>query len=152
LPDDGNKYELVRGELFVTPPPTLDHETTTARLTRRLDPLVAAHRLGLIYHPKAVMRFEGSEVEPDLMVRQPGVRKATNWDSASVPSLVVEVLSPSTDGAITARSATCISTRALQSTGSSTPSGRRFARFARIRKIASSAPGSPGVRPASLSR
>jgi Uma2 family endonuclease len=22
LPDDGNKYELVRGELFVTPPPT----------------------------------------------------------------------------------------------------------------------------------
>ena len=25
LPDDGNKYERVRGELFVTPPPTPDH-------------------------------------------------------------------------------------------------------------------------------
>ena len=26
LPDDGNKYELVRGDLFVTPAPTTDHE------------------------------------------------------------------------------------------------------------------------------
>jgi Uma2 family endonuclease len=96
LPDDGNKYELVRGELFVTPPPTFDHETIAARLTRLLDPFVATHQLGFIYHPKAVMRFEGSEVEPDLMVRQPGDRKATTWDNAPVPILVVEVLSPST--------------------------------------------------------
>ncbi|MDB4875265.1 MAG: hypothetical protein JWM41_1711 [Gemmatimonadetes bacterium] len=27
LPDDGNKYELVDGELFVTPAPTPRHET-----------------------------------------------------------------------------------------------------------------------------
>ncbi len=32
LPDDGNKYELVRGELFVTPPPGGTHETILARL------------------------------------------------------------------------------------------------------------------------
>ncbi len=38
LPDDGNKYELVRGDLFVTPPPTDAHETILARLTRILDP------------------------------------------------------------------------------------------------------------------
>ena len=38
LPDDGNKYELIRGELFVTPAPTNDHETISARLTRLLDP------------------------------------------------------------------------------------------------------------------
>ena len=71
LPDDGNKYELVRGELFVTPPPTDPHETIAARLSRLLDPYVAEHGLGYVYHPRAVMRFDGSEVEPDLMVRQP---------------------------------------------------------------------------------
>ena len=49
LPDDGNKYELVRGELFVTPPPTDDHETIAARLARMLDPFVAANGLGMLY-------------------------------------------------------------------------------------------------------
>ena len=96
LPDDGNKYELVRGELFVTPPPTLAHETILSRLARLLDPYVAAHGLGLVYHPRSVVRFHGSEVEPDLLVRHPPIRADANWDTAAVPSLVVEVLSDST--------------------------------------------------------
>lgn len=96
LPDDGNKYELVRGELFVTPPPNQGHETILARLTRILDPYVAAHGLGFVYHPRAVIRFEGSEVEPDLMVRQPPPAPDAPWESAPVPILVVEILSGST--------------------------------------------------------
>ena len=96
LPDDGNKYELVRGDLFVTPPPSEDHETILARLSRVLDPYVAAHGLGMVYHPRAVMRFEGSEVEPDLMVRQPRTIRAKDWDGAPTPILIVEVLSGST--------------------------------------------------------
>lgn len=96
LPDDGNKYELVRGDLFVTPPPNEDHETILSRLTRVLDPYVAAHGLGMVYHPRSVMRFEGSEVEPDLMVRQPRTVTEKDWDDAPTPILVVEVLSGST--------------------------------------------------------
>jgi Uma2 family endonuclease len=41
--DDGNTYEVVHGELFVTPPPTVDHETVAARLVRVLDPYVERH-------------------------------------------------------------------------------------------------------------
>lgn len=96
LPDDGNKYELIRGELFVTPPPTDNHETISARLTRILDPYVAAHGLGFVYRPRAVMRFEGSEVEPDLMVRQENNTPGASWDKAPIPILVVEILSGST--------------------------------------------------------
>jgi Uma2 family endonuclease len=96
LPDDGNKYELIRGELFVTPPPSEDHETILSRLTRLLDPFVAANGLGMIYRPRAVIRFEGSEAEPDLMVRQPRTRAGKDWDDAPTPILIVEVLSPST--------------------------------------------------------
>lgn len=102
LPDDGNKYELVRGELFVTPPPSDEHETILARLTRLLEPYVAANHLGFVYHPRAVFRFEGSETEPDLMIRQPRSGRAKHgkvvddWDDAPVPSLIVEVLSDST--------------------------------------------------------
>ena len=96
LPNDGNKYELVRGELFVTPPPTPNHETVLSRLTRILDPYAAANGLGMIYHPRSVVRFEGSEVEPDLMVRHPFQGAGANWDDWPLPSLVVEVLSDST--------------------------------------------------------
>lgn len=96
LPDDGNKYELVRGALFVTPPPTDFHETISAKLTRILDPYVALHGLGFIYRPRAVLRFEGSEVEPDLMVRQPQSDRKADWDRAPIPTLVIEIFSGST--------------------------------------------------------
>jgi Uma2 family endonuclease len=96
LPDDGNKYELVRGELFVTPPPTDEHETILARLTALLVPFVVSNHLGLVYHPRAVLRFEGSEAEPDLMVRQAQDDRRADWDTAPTPILVVEVLSGST--------------------------------------------------------
>jgi Uma2 family endonuclease len=96
LPDDGNKYELIRGELFVTPPPTDDHETILARLTRILDRFVEANGLGQVYHPRAVFRFEGSEVEPDLMVRQEAPGLGNAWEKAPLPMLIVELLSPTT--------------------------------------------------------
>lgn len=96
LPDDGNKYEVVRGELFVTPAPTDEHETISARLTRILDAYVAANDLGFVYRPRAVMRFEGSEVEPDLMVRKPQGSRRAHWADAPTPTLIVEILSGST--------------------------------------------------------
>jgi Uma2 family endonuclease len=96
LPDDGNKYELVRGELFVTPAPAGGHEAILARLSRVLEPYVAANGLGLLFHPRAVVRFEGSEVEPDLMVRQPWPGDEEDWDAAPLPVLIVEVFSDST--------------------------------------------------------
>src|SRR6266550_3581132 len=93
LPDDGNKYELVRGELFVTPPPTPGHETTASRLARILEPYVAKQQLGFVYRPRAVVRFEGSEVEPDLMVRQPPAAPNVRWEDMPVPILVAEIIS-----------------------------------------------------------
>jgi Uma2 family endonuclease len=95
LPDDGNKYELLHGELFVTPAPTFDHETIIARLTALLVPFVMAHDLGYVYSGNSVITQGESELLPDLLLRQPAVAK-TDWKSAPVPILVVEVLSPST--------------------------------------------------------
>jgi Uma2 family endonuclease len=64
-------------------------------MTRILDSYVAAQGLGFVFHPRAVVRFEGSEVEPDLMVR-PGTGPSGGWEKAPPPSLVVEVASPVT--------------------------------------------------------
>ena len=96
LPDDGNKYELIRGELFVTPAPSAEHEEIAARLTHILVPFVAANGIGKVYHPRAVVQFEGSEVEPDLMVRAPHPRPKEGWAAAPLPNLIVEIGSPTT--------------------------------------------------------
>jgi len=97
LPEDGNKYELVHGELWVTPAPTNRHETILARLTRILDPYVEAQALGFVYRPRAVFRVgRDMEVEPDLMVRQPHPDPDGSWETAPLPILVVEVVSRST--------------------------------------------------------
>jgi len=71
LPDDGNKYELVRGELFVTPAPSLAHERLAVVLSDMLGDYVRRAGIGRVFRPRAVVRFRGSEVEPDVMV--PGV-------------------------------------------------------------------------------
>ena len=97
LPDDGNKYELIRGQLFVTPAPTVSHETILARLTRILEPYVAANGLGYVYHPRAVIRIGNhTEVEPDLMVRQSPQDETVDWTQVPLPILVIEVASDST--------------------------------------------------------
>lgn len=81
---------------FVTPAPSGEHESILAALSARLTPYVVANKLGLVYRPRAVLRFEDSEVEPDLMVRQPWGNAATDWETAPLPLLIVEVVSPST--------------------------------------------------------
>ena len=97
LPDDGNKYEVIRGELFVTPTPSVDHEEVLARLSAILTGYVEKHALGRVYRPRAVIRFEGSEAEPDLMVRAvPSGVHGNAWEKLPPPLLVVEVLSPTT--------------------------------------------------------
>jgi Uma2 family endonuclease len=96
LPDDGNKYELIRGELFVTPAPTYEHETVIARLDTILVPYVASQRLGYVHHARSVLQYKGSETEPDLMVRMPHPGRKKTWRTAPTPILVVEVHSPST--------------------------------------------------------
>jgi Uma2 family endonuclease len=94
LPEDRNRYELLDGELVVTPPPSDSHEHIVARLGMMLVPFVVANRLGLVHHPRAVVQFRGEQVEPDLMVRREA--PLLGWANAPLPSLVVEVTSRST--------------------------------------------------------
>jgi Uma2 family endonuclease len=46
LPSDGSKYEVVDGELIVSPAAGLRHARAVMRLTIRLGSFVEAHRLG----------------------------------------------------------------------------------------------------------
>ncbi len=96
LPDDGNKYELVDGELFVTPAPSPAHEQLVAVLLAILVPYVQAEKLGRVHTPRAVVRTHESEVEPDLMVRPATPTLPATWAEMPTPLLVVEIFSRTT--------------------------------------------------------
>jgi Uma2 family endonuclease len=94
LPDDGNRYEVVRGALLVTPPPAPEHDEIVAWLAEKLFAFVLAQGLGRIHFPRSVVVAGPEQTEPDLMVRP--LRPVTKWEDAPVPILVVEVLSRGT--------------------------------------------------------
>jgi len=99
LPDDGNRYELVHGELLVRPAPSSVHQDAIAELFRRVDPYVRQYRLGKTGLAPADLDLGGTElVQPGLSVVRllPDGRKPAEWPEYGVPILIAEVISPST--------------------------------------------------------
>jgi len=96
LPDDGNRYEIIDGELLVTAAPNLMHQVAIRELVRLFLPAVDAAGLELFFAPTAVRWGPRSEVQPDLLVL-PRLRSHAAGFIDGLASLVlaVEVLSPS---------------------------------------------------------
>ncbi|MGD2069814.1 MAG: Uma2 family endonuclease [Gemmatimonadota bacterium] len=99
LPSEGStRYEVIDGELAVTPSPTPRHQKIAARLTRILDGFTDAHALGhVLGGPVDVLFAEGDYLEPDLVfLRADRTGIVTDRGIEGPPDLVVEILSPST--------------------------------------------------------
>ena len=101
LPDDGLRYEVIDGELLVTPAPTWTHQRVVLELVMRLNPYIEATGCGaLTFAPAAVRLGPRTEVQPDLFVTPlVGTRPPRTWEEAGRLLLAVEVLSPSSDRA-----------------------------------------------------
>ena len=98
MPADGNRYEIIDGELFVTPPPSMRHQRAQMRLIARLLPYVESLGLELFAAPTDVRASPITQVEPDLLVvpRRRDLARGPNWVPMPQLHLAVEVLSPST--------------------------------------------------------
>ena len=98
LPDDGNRYEIIGGDLFVTPAPRPLHQEITGRLGDLLRPFVREHGLGrALAGPIDVLFAEGDYLEPDfIFVRQDRIGIFTERGLEGPPDLVVEIISSST--------------------------------------------------------
>jgi len=72
LPDDGRRYELVEGELLVTPSPGPVHQRVLAALFNRLGPYLQATNSGLLlWSPADLSLGEDEILQPDLFVLPP---------------------------------------------------------------------------------
>jgi Uma2 family endonuclease len=98
LPNDGKRYEIIDGELFVTPSPFRPHQRAVTRLTRHLSTVVEENDLGEVFvAPFDVVFSRFDVVEPDLLyVSKDRLSVLTEKNVQGAPDLVVEVLSPST--------------------------------------------------------
>jgi len=47
LPDDGQRYEVIRGTLYVSPAPTFEHQFTVVRISRYLDVYASENEAGV---------------------------------------------------------------------------------------------------------
>ncbi|HEY3567537.1 MAG TPA: Uma2 family endonuclease [Thermoanaerobaculia bacterium] len=100
LPDDGRRYEVIRGYLYVSPAPSIIHQRVLSRLFSSLKRFVLDHRLGEVFFaPVDILLPDGiaEPVQPDLVVIRAGEEPGDDAQNfQGVPALVVEVLSPST--------------------------------------------------------
>jgi Uma2 family endonuclease len=98
FPEDGKRYEILEGELVVTPAPNLGHQGASIALSTILYLHVEQHGLGTVLAaPCDVLLSEISVVEPDLLFVSRERREIMERAFVrGAPDLVVEILSPST--------------------------------------------------------
>jgi len=99
LPDDRNRYEVVAGELFVTPAPSWPHQWVVGGLFRHLANYLQGQRWAeVLISPADISFHEDMLVQPDIFVvpiSSEGQRPR-EWADIRALLLAVEVLSPST--------------------------------------------------------
>src|SRR5687767_5530117 len=95
LPDDGNRYEVIDGQVCVTPSPSTRHQVAGIRLFAALDAYVDAHGLGLVIWDIDLLFVSGQYLRPDMLfVPTSQLWGVVDRGVESKPGLIVEVLSP----------------------------------------------------------
>ncbi len=97
LPED-KRYELIDGELYMTPAPTSEHQRIILKISYALNSFILQKKTGEIFISPidVVLSFE-DVVQPDLVFISRSRKKIiTEKNIQGPPDLVIEVLSPST--------------------------------------------------------
>jgi len=99
LPDDGRRYQILDGDLEVTPAPPSAHQ----RVSRNLEFALVLHtrdrRLGAVYDaPIDVILGRNTIVQPDILyLSRARLGLVSKRGIEGAPDLVIEILSPSSE-------------------------------------------------------
>jgi Uma2 family endonuclease len=97
LPDDGRRYELVDGELVVTPAPAWIHQQVAFGLILRIGNYLATTKTGSALFSPADLAFGEDEIlQPDLfVVPRDAQAPIRSWTDIKRLLLAIEIVSPS---------------------------------------------------------
>ena len=101
MPDDGQRREVLAGELIVNPAPRRDYQEVAANLDWILQRFFRSSGLGRVYtHPVDIYLGRSDIVQPDLVVIRDSRLDIYRPEGvvAEPPDIVIEILSPSTRG------------------------------------------------------
>jgi Uma2 family endonuclease len=95
---EGSPYQLIEGELVMSPAPSPEHQRSSKRLFTKLYSLLEETKRGeVFYAPIDVYLDEENAYQPDIAVLLEGSKaEITQRGVEGAPDLVVEILSPST--------------------------------------------------------
>jgi Uma2 family endonuclease len=96
IPDDGNIYEVVHGELLVSPAPRPWHEEVAGRLYETVRAYLRAEPVGHAYGSRSDLSWGLRDVlvSPDLFVVPLEEARRLDWLTLRTVLLAAEVLSP----------------------------------------------------------
>ena len=98
MPEDGRRYELYDGEVFVVPAPILRHQVVALRLWRIFDDYASKTGGLAVASPIDIVFSEYDVVQPDIVFLSAASLRSVSLDAPirRSPDLAVEVLSSST--------------------------------------------------------
>jgi Uma2 family endonuclease len=96
--DDGNRYELIEGELYVSRAPGIPHQRVLHNLQFELESYLKAHPIGILVPGAGAILSNYDAVIPDLVfVRHERWNQVVTGEKfTGAVDLVVEVMSPGT--------------------------------------------------------
>ena len=98
FPEDGWKYEIIDGVLYMSPPPAIAHQDASGELVARMRIHAEDNDLGKVLAAPCGVRLPGQAVpvEPDILfVKKERLEIMGAQYVEGAPDLIVEILSPS---------------------------------------------------------
>ena len=98
LPNDGKRYEVINGELVMTPAPNIFHQTILINLVNELKNFLKKENVGkMLCAPTDVKLINSNVVQPDIIfISQENLNIITENNVEGAPDLIIEILSPGT--------------------------------------------------------
>jgi len=101
MPDDGNRYELFGGEIFVSRAPSLSHQRVLTNLVALLRSYLERNPLGEVLPTPGVIFDEFNSAIPDVVfiTNQQVQNIGSGQHITEAPALVIEIISPGKENA-----------------------------------------------------
>jgi Uma2 family endonuclease len=101
MPDDGNRYELIEGEIIVSRAPGLPHQRILRNLLRLMGNFLERSRVGEVLPTPGVILDNHNAVIPDLIfISQERIGEIADDEKVTgAPDLAIEIVSPGAENA-----------------------------------------------------
>lgn len=95
-PDDGNRYELIEGEIYMSRAPSLTHQITLQNFLMALGSFVSNNPIGIVVPGPGVIFDDFNGVIPDIVFfsNERRAEIASGDRLSGAPDLAIEIISP----------------------------------------------------------